>query len=62
MEIQLARRLQTLVVIGAVGLFLAAGHVLAASSCVRCHTDEAMLKKSLAPRVEKKSSLTSGKG
>ena len=62
MRSHLAKRLRTLVVIGAIGVLMAAGHVLAASSCVRCHTDEAMLKKSLAPRVEKKSSLTSGKG
>jgi hypothetical protein len=35
---------------------------LAQSSCVSCHTKENLLKKNLAPKVEKKSALTSGAG
>ncbi len=34
----------------------------AQSSCVSCHTQENLLKKNLAPKVEKKSALTSGAG
>ena len=36
--------------------------LLAQSSCVSCHTNENQLKKNLAPKVEKKSALTSGAG
>ena len=36
--------------------------LLAQSSCVSCHTQENLLKKNLAPKVEKKSALTSGAG
>ena len=35
---------------------------LAQSSCVSCHTNENLLQKNLAPKVEKKSALTSGAG
>ena len=35
---------------------------LAQSSCVSCHTKENQLKNNLAPKVEKKSALTSGAG
>ena len=41
---------------------LTAGQALSDSSCIRCHTNEKMLKKNLAPQKEKKSSLSSGKG
>jgi hypothetical protein len=36
--------------------------LFAESSCVSCHTKENLLKKNLAPKEDKKSSLTSGAG
>ncbi|MCF8069663.1 MAG: hypothetical protein K9L30_13880 [Desulfobacterales bacterium] len=38
------------------------GNVLAASSCVSCHTDENKLTKNLSKKKPQKSTLTSGAG